>query len=51
MSDRVDTICPRVIIGHYTRFEFSDDRAVMLELYEVSQFEAPISFINAHDDS
>lgn len=51
MSERVDTIHPKAIIGHYARFEFSDDRAVVLELYKVSRSEALISFIDAHDDS
>ncbi|KAJ7894286.1 hypothetical protein B0H14DRAFT_2559411 [Mycena olivaceomarginata] len=34
MSARVDAIHPKAIIGHYARFEFSDDRAVVLELYK-----------------
>ncbi|KAJ7251837.1 hypothetical protein B0H12DRAFT_1018400, partial [Mycena haematopus] len=36
MSDQLDAIHPKAIIGHYARFEFSDDRAVVLELNKVS---------------
>ncbi|KAJ7676496.1 hypothetical protein B0H14DRAFT_2656169 [Mycena olivaceomarginata] len=39
MSARVDAIHPKAIIGHYARFEFSDDRAVVLELYKASPAE------------
>ncbi|KAJ7089606.1 hypothetical protein C8R44DRAFT_613175 [Mycena epipterygia] len=35
MSDRVDTIAPGSVIGHVARYEFSDERAVVLNLSRV----------------